>query len=161
LHAIESVEIVLGDLLGFVSPRQVLAEVRENRPDAAFLLPGGRLQRIVEPFARHELRNRSADEGRSGRPLTQPDVRGGRKENTAGHAHRTPLINPPSTWIEAPVMYEATSDNRKAATRLNSSVRPYRPSGIVATTRAFCSSADTPARWPVIKSSSRTRSVSM
>ena len=44
------------------------------------------------------------------------------------------MTRPPSTWITAPVMYDALSDSKKAATGATSSTVPKRPSGTIGNT---------------------------
>jgi hypothetical protein len=72
LHAIEHVDIVLGDLLGFLELREVLAEARQDCGDPLRLQCGGGPERIVDLLARHESRDRLPDERAPGRLLAQP-----------------------------------------------------------------------------------------
>jgi len=84
LRPVHDIEIVARYLFGFVEPRQILAELREDRADALRLLRGGGAHRVFEMLARHEPRHRSADERRFRRALAQPPVRRHREQCLAG-----------------------------------------------------------------------------
>ena len=70
----KGVQVVLGHAFRFGEVREVLTQVGDDGRDA---LGGERargLDRVLEPFAGHEARDRSSHEPPSHRALAQPDV---------------------------------------------------------------------------------------
>ena len=139
-HAIEHVEIVQGDLLGFLDVRQVFSELRQDRGDALRLeLPGGP-QRVVDLFPRHEPRNRPAHDRAFRGMLTQPRIGGAREQRLPHQGHgisrdRSGTVTGRSGSLRrrpGRSLQSCTPPRQRAGTRRPVRTRapsPYRPSG--------------------------------
>jgi len=87
IDALEHVVIVARDLVGFADVRDVLAEPREDGGERRLVELARRGERIVDVLARHEPRDRAADEAGAHRPLAKPSVGGGPEKGVTGYRH--------------------------------------------------------------------------
>jgi hypothetical protein len=83
LDLIDDVEIVRGDLVGFLDPLEVLAESCVHRADPCGLEREGSGERVFERLAGHEPANGAVHERQAGQPLPQPPIAGSPQEDAA------------------------------------------------------------------------------
>jgi hypothetical protein len=74
-HLVDHPQVVVRDFVRLLDADEVFTEPREDRADACRRERSGGFEGVLEPFARHELDDRPADEARAHRALAQPHVR--------------------------------------------------------------------------------------
>ena len=98
---VDELDVVVGDRLGLVERREVLAEPRVHRPDAGSLERPGGAERVFHGLARHEATDGPAHEPQPRQARLQPLV--ARQPEEHGAHQGSALTMPPSTGTIAPV----------------------------------------------------------